>query len=201
MTDFQAFKNLTPERRITELQKLVSNLKKEIENNQEDIRQAEHMLALADQESRQLEQVKIPKAPARKKEKKAVSIEELTTTPEEVEEKGISTEEQEELEKLLATSPPRSDELFHKVAHRPVEELYGHLRNIYDREKTTGIETQQDRDTVYAIRRGLEEKKKDMEGGQYKAGKKAQHLLTTTEQMANTMYHGSAQQTYKSNPT
>ncbi len=191
-TDFGMFKDLAPERRAQELQKLINNLKKEIEERQDDIRQAEHFLALADEEARVLEQVAVPEvktAPKRKPEKIEALEEKTEAKPEQ---KRLTRTEQQELEKLLATAPPRSDELFHRIAHRPVQELYGELRNIYDRERSTGVETARDREMVYAIRKGLEEKKKDMQEGEYKPARQAKHLLTAAEQMAENMYQGGA---------
>ncbi len=197
--DFSIFKDLTPERRAKELQKLINDLKKEIDERKDDVRQAEHFLALADEEARILEQIEVPEAktaPKRKPEK----IEALEEKTEEApKERRLSREEQVELEKLLATAPPRSEDLFHKMAHRPVTELYSELHKIYDRERQTGIESSRDREMVYAIARGLEEKKKDMEEGQYKPARQAKHLLTAAEQMAESMYQGGAG-SYKRTP-
>jgi hypothetical protein len=194
-TDFGIFKDLPPERRTRELQKLIDNLKKEIGERQDDIKKAEHFLALADEEARLLEQVEIPEAKtaSRKKPEKIDALEEKT------EERKLSREEKLELEGLLATAPRRSEDLFHKIAHRPVQELYSELRNIYDRERSTGVETENDRLRIYSIRRGLEEKKRDMEEGQYKPARQAKHLLTAAEQMAENMYQGGAG-TYKRTP-
>ena len=198
-TDFSIFKDLAPERRVTELQKLINNLKKDIEERQDEIRQAEHLLALADEEARVIEQVEVPetKTGPRRKPEKIESLEEKAE--EKPEDRKITLKERLELEKLLATAPPRSEDLFHKIAHRPINELYSELRNIYDRERQTGVETTRDREMIYAISRGLEEKKKDMQEGQYKAGRQAKHLMTEAEQMAERMYQGGAG-SYKRTP-
>jgi hypothetical protein len=187
--DFSGFKDMTPQKRLQELQKLIDTLKNEIEDKQKDIKSAEQLLAIADEEARVLEQVEVPeiRAPARGRAKE---IEERIETKEE---KIIGRRaEQLELEKLLATAPPRSDELFHRVAHRPVSELYGETKKIYERQKDTGVETAQDREMIYAIRKGLEIKKE--EG--YKPAGTAKHLMTAAEQMAESMYQGGAG-TYK----
>ena len=179
--DFGPFKKLTPERRIGELQKLIDTLKKEIEQKSKEIREAEHLLAVSDKEARVIEQVQIPVAKPREK------LEEKATEPEKL------AGERRELEQMLATAPPRSDEIFHKMAHQPVQELYSELRTIYDRQQQTGTESPRDREMLYAISRGLEEKRK--EG--YKApDEKARHLQTAAEQMAEGMYQSGAG-TYK----
>ena len=189
--DFENFKDLPPERRMQELQKLIDSLKKEIDQRQKDIQEAEQLLSLADEEARLLEQVEIPQArPVPKR--RAEGIEEKAEEKPE----RLAREERLELEKLLATAPPRSEELLHRVAHRPVQELYGELRKIYDRQKETGVETQQDREMVYAIRKGFEIKKE--EG--YAPAKKDKNLMTAAEQMAESMYQ-STSGTYRRNPT
>jgi hypothetical protein len=186
--DFSEFKDLAPERRARELQKLIDVLKKEIEQKQKDIREAEHLLALADEEARVIEQVEVPEAKPARKRAESEALEEKAEEKKE----RIARLEKLELEQLLKTAPPRSEELFHKIAHRPINELYSELRSIYDRERSTGVETMKDREMIYAIRRGLEEKKKDMAEGEYKADKQAKHLFTAAQQMAESMYQGGA---------
>ena len=195
--DFEQFKNLTPEIRIKELRKLVDNLNKEIEQKHEEIRNAEHFLVQADEERRRLEQVRIPEVPKVKVKAKKVTIEEITAPEEEIEERRITREEELELESLLATSPPRKDELIHQAAHRPVEEFYNAFSTIYNRQKETGIETPEDRQKVYLLMKSWEEKNKEY----HPAGAKAQHMKTAVEQMSESMYQGATGGTYKTNPT
>jgi len=191
-TDFSPFKDMTPQRRLKELQKLLDTLKKEIEDRQDDIKAAAQMLSLADEEARLLEQIEVPET--REMPRKAKEIEERVEVKEE--KKGrVTREEQLELEKLLATAPPRSPQVLHEFAHREVRELYGETKRIYERQKETGIETQQDREMIYAIRKGLEIKKE--EG--YKPAGTARHLMTAAEQMAESMYQTGAG-TYKRAP-
>lgn len=178
--DFGQFKDLTPERRARELQKLVDSLREQIKEREEDIKRAEHFLVLADEEARLLEQIAVPEAkPVRKKE----------VLEEKAEEKPGRLEEKLELEQLLATAPKR-EELIHRVAHLPADVLYSTAQKIYARQHQTGVETQKDREMIYAIRRGLDAKKEDMEEGQYKPDRRSKHLLTATEQMTESMYKG-----------
>jgi len=192
--DFEQIKQLVPERRVKELQRLIEKLKKDIEDKQDYIKESERLLALADEEARILEQMQIPETkPAPKKTAKIEErITELTELTEEKEEKRITREEQIELEKLLATAPPRSPEVLKEVARIPVEELYGELHRIYNRQKETGVETREDRELVYAIRKGFEIKRE--EG--YKPAEKKKHMMTAAEQMAQDMYE-STSTTYK----
>lgn len=190
--DFSDFKDMTPQKRLQELQKLIDNLKKEIDDRQKDIKNAEQLLSIADEEARVLEQIEVPeiRAPTRGR---TMEIEERVETKEE--KKAGRRAEQLELEKLLATAPPRSQELIHQIAHRSLAEIYDVEKIIYARQKDTGVETAQDREAIYAIRRGLEEKKK--EG--YKPAARDKHLMTAAEQMAENMYQGGAG-TYKRTP-
>jgi hypothetical protein len=190
--DFSGFKDFTPQRRASELQKLIDTLKKEIESRQEDIKTAERMLALADEEARVLEQVEVPEARAPARRTKEIEERVEIKTAEKETGKRLTREERVELERLLATAPPRSEQVLHQVAHRPVQELYGELRRIYDRQSETGVERAQDREMIYAIRKGLEIKKE--EG--YKPAARDRHLMTAAEQMAENMYQGGAG-TYK----
>ncbi len=193
--DFEPFRKLAPERRMQELQKLVDSLKKEIDERQDDIREAEHLLALADEETRLLEQVEVPEARTAPRRQRATKIEEIGIEAAEEKKGRLTREEQTELEKLLATAPPRSEELFHRMAHRSLAEMYAEEKKIYERQKETGIETAHDREMIYAIRKSVEIKKE--EG--YKPAGTAKHLMTAVEQMAESMYQGGAG-TYKRNP-
>jgi len=182
-TDFNALKDLTPERRVKELQKLIDSLRKGIKENENDIKDAEHLLAIAGDEAQVIEQVSVPETPES-------NIEEIA------EESGrLALGEQRELEELLATAPPREEETLHQVAHRPISELYGELKNIYQRQQDTGLESQQDRDMIYAIRKGFEIKRQDG----YNPATKDENLMTAAEQMADSMY-ASATGGYKRNP-
>jgi hypothetical protein len=69
------------------------------------------------------------------------------------------------------------------------EELYAMTKTIYERQRQTGIETEKEREMIYAIRRGFEVKKQ--EG--YKApDAKSEHLQTEGEKMAEKLYKSAA---------
>lgn len=180
--DFESFKKFTPERRITELQNIIDRLKKQIEEKEEEIKEAEHLLVMADEEARMLEQVEIPE------QKIKGRIEEK------LEEKEVKRLKDLELEELLATAP--KEQAFHEVAHRPIEDLADELKKIYNRQKETGIEKQEDREMLYAIRKGFEIKREE---GYAPATAKDKHLMTEAEQWAEEMYKGGAG-TYKRTP-
>jgi len=178
--DFEEFKKLVPQDRVRELQKLLDQLVADIKDKEGEIREAQHLLSLAKDESAVLEQVSVPEAT------KGPELEEITKEKE---------EERTPLEDILVKAAPK--EAAHEVAHRPIQELYSELRSIYDRQSQTGIETAADRNVIYAIGRGLEEKKRDIEAGQYRPAEKAAHLMTAAEEMAENMYKGTTKSMYK----
>ncbi len=80
--DFSGFKDMTPQKRLQELQKLIDNLKKEIDDRQKDIKNAEQLLAIADEEARVLEQIEVPEIRAQTRSR-ITEIEERVETKEE----------------------------------------------------------------------------------------------------------------------
>ena len=185
--DFDELKKLVPQRRIKELQRLITKLKEEIKERESDISEADSLLESAEQESRILEQMEVPEVKPVKKPK----IEEVIEGK--IERKKLG---QLELEELLETAPARSPEIVQEVSRRPVSELYGELKKIYDRQKETGLETTEDREMLYAIRKGFEIKKEE---GYTPATKADKHLMTTAQEWAEEMYKGGAG-TYKRTP-
>jgi len=189
--DFGSVKKLPPEKRVEALKQVLDKLNEEIEERQEDVKTAQHMLTLAEDERRVLEEVEVPKARtapairARPVREEAKTVEELA----EKEELRQPLEKIQELEKLLATAPPRSDELIHRIAHMRSEDLYAMTKSIYERQQSTGIETEREREMIYAVKRGFEVKRE--EG--YKApDAKAEHLQTEGEKWAEKLYKSAA---------
>ncbi len=175
-TDFEPFKRLPPETKVIELRKLITVLKKHIDEHQRDIRTAESLLNLAEDEQKVIEQ-ETERAETRKV-------------------KGKETAEakpaQEELEKIVGREDTK--QRIEETARRPLSELYQELRSIYQSQQKTGIETQEQRDRVYELSRGLYEKRKDMEEGTYKSGEQQKHLLTSTEQLISAIYQDNKEQ-------
>lgn len=190
--DFEGITKLPPEKRVEALKQVLDKLNEEIQERQEEIKQAEQMLTTAEDEQRVLEEVEVPKQTkaaatrARPAREEAKTVEELT----EREEVRQPLEKLHELEKMLATAPPRSEELFHKIAHMRSEDLYAATKSIYETQRQTGVETEKQREMIYAVRKGWEVKRE--EG--YVA--KAKHLQTAGEEMAEKMYK-SASTMYK----
>lgn len=186
--DFNEIKQQVPEERLKVLEQVIEDLKKtiatkqkEIQQAEQDIKTAQELLIKADQEQRILEQVRTPET------KKQETIEEKTQT--------APPKQEQKLENILS-NPVTKPEQLQQIAQRPIAELYSELNRINEKERQTGIETQQDREAIYAIRRGIYEKKKDVQEGSYKPTEKAMHLLSAAEQRADSMYNN-ASSSYK----
>src|SRR3989344_6948464 len=179
-TDFEPFKKLPPETRVGELQRLIVNLKKHIENHQRDIRTAETLLAVASDEQKVLEQEVGKVAEIQTKYK--------TSIPKDIQEQTkilAAKLPAQPLEGIVGVEPSREP----RPAERPLSEFYQSVRTIYEAQRQTGIETYEQRQQIYEIHKGLEEKRRDIEQGKYRPGERQKHLLTTTEQLLGNIYH------------
>ena len=179
-TDFEPTKKLPPETRVGELQRLIVNLKKHIEEHTKDIRTAELLLSQAIDEERVLEQEISKVAETQTKYK--------TSTQKDVQEPTKILPAKlpaQPLEGIVSAEPSREQ----RPAERPLSEFYQSVRTIYEAQRQTGIETYEQRQQIYEIHKGLEEKRRDIEQGKYRPGERQKHLLTTTEQLLGNIYH------------
>lgn len=181
--NFDEIRKLVPEERVKTLRELINKLRDEVKKQEQNIQQAEQLLQLAQEEQ-----------DARAIVRDETSIDTATESEEEpvTLEQHAAQAPRQELERVVRGNQPS----YHQIAERPVHELYQELRSIYDREAATGVETDQDRERIYQLQRGLAEKRKDIEQGTYKPGDKAEHLMSAAEQMVKKMYHGTVQEDY-----
>ncbi len=168
--DFEGIKRLAPEKRVKALKEVMEELQEEITERQKEIEQAEQLLSISEEEEKVLEEIEIPK-----EEKKLAR---------KIQEEKLKREPANRLEEILETAPKQ--ELIHEVARLPVSELYKELKDIYQREKQTGVETQEDREKLYFIRQGLRVKKEE---GYVP---KERQLMSRAEQIAEDMYKSGA---------
>lgn len=186
--DFDAICALVPEQRADELKKIIEDLTREIDERQEDLEEAQRLLTLCLEEQVALNVVRNP-TPA--------SLEE--DFDEDVEggdlESVAAQAPRQDLEDVVQARPPTPQEaLYSRTEERPIAELYQELRGIYDREAATGVQTEQDRERLYELQRGLSAKREDIESGEYKPDERAAHLLTTAERILKDMYKGTVQE-------
>ncbi|MBD3362019.1 hypothetical protein GF358_04490 [Candidatus Woesearchaeota archaeon] len=171
--DFTQIKKLPPEEKIKvlervegELKTLIEKRKKEIEEKNLEIENAEELLQEAQNEAKVLEEIKTP-------EIKKVDIGKLFHP------------EEKDLEGIAATAPSEAEKKaqIEELSKQPVQELYNTVVGIKSEIDKTGIETLYQQEKIEQINEALYEKKKAVENKQYNPTKKARHLLTAAEQM------------------
>ncbi len=171
--DFAKIKQLPPEEKVKvlqriegELHKLIDERRKEIEEKNNEIESAEELLREAEQESRVLEEIKIP-------EIKKIEIDKLFIPKEEGLE-GIASTAPSDIEKQAQIE---------ELSKAPMQELYNTVVGIKNEIDQTGIETLYQQGKIEQINEAMYEKRKAIENKQYNPTQKAKHLMTAAEQM------------------
>ncbi|PIN74493.1 hypothetical protein COV18_07615 [Candidatus Woesearchaeota archaeon CG10_big_fil_rev_8_21_14_0_10_37_12] len=176
--DFNSVKDLPPEQRAEEIRKIIELLKKEIEEREEDIKTAEHLIGIAENESIVIEREELS------------GLLKTTTKKEKPLEK--------ELETLIQQERVQRDEI-QQLAKRPIAEIYTEVRAIYANTQQGNL-SNQDKDRLYTISQIVYQKQKDIEQGKYNAGNQAGHLLNAAEELIKRTEYESRhlENTYKS---
>ena len=191
-TDFESVKKLPPETRVVELQRIIANLKKHIDEHNKDIRTAEILLSQAENEEQVLEkQLGETVSQTQNKYKTDKTTLETPKTP--------AQKPTQKLENIVGETQGKE---IPRAAELPLSELYMRAKTIYESQQRTGIETYEQKKQLYEINKGLEEKKQDMELGKYRIGERQKHLLTSTEQLVGNMYESNKEgqnKTYRTN--
>lgn len=197
--DFRQIKKLPPEEKIKalerigyELNKLITERKKEIEarnkeiedkkkeieeDNQEiedkktEISEAEEMLSEAQNELKVLQEIQTPQL-------KKIDIAKLFRPAEEKEEglEGIA-------EKAPVAEIAERQARIEELSRKPMEELYNTVVGIRKEVEKTGVETLYHQEKAEEISEALYEKRKAMESREYNPTAKARHLMTAAEEM------------------
>lgn len=158
-------KKLPPEQQVKELQKFIENTRKEIEQKNAEIKQAEQILSEATQETEVLER------------KQRDTLE--TSVTKETRKEGPA------LEKIVNEKKP-------DLAKATLRELDRRLDEIYQRQRETGIETPRDREDIYAIRKTVYEKEVAIQRGTYQPRPEDRELFGEIKEHANTLYKQSS---------
>jgi hypothetical protein len=151
------------------LRQLIEELQKDIREKQIQIETAVNLLRTTEREVALIEKVEVPIT-------KEVRIEELFKP----EEGGLEARARE--------IDLRLREDIRETAQRPIEEIYSELKNIYQQQQRTGVETEEQRAEVYVARKALEEKRQATQRGEYAPSEKAETLFTATEDLIRRMY-------------
>jgi len=176
--DFRQIKKLPPEEKIKvlkriedELNKLIETRRKETEENNKEIAEAEELLKEAKNEFRVLEEIQLP-------ELKKVEIEKLFR-PKEEKDEGLEGIAAKAPIAELAERQARIDEL----SRKPMEELYNAVIGMRKDIEKTGVETLYHQEKTEEISEAIYEKRKAMENKEYNPTAKARHMMTAAEEM------------------
>ncbi len=174
--DLEKIKKLPADRRITALEELKEEIRKLIEERKKEIEDAQFLLEEAEDELRVLLEIETPKA-------KKVVIEELFTRDEKEKEKV------EELERIAREEGPSrarpTEELayINSLRQKPVDDLYNKVMDVYKQISHTGIETVDQRRTIESVKEAIYLKEKDMQDRKYQASETVKERMGAIEKV------------------
>lgn len=179
--NFGDFEKMPVEKRVKELNTLIETLKKEIENakkelsqKEKDLLDAQEFLAKSEKEARMLEDVRTQGL-----EKKAEEKQETNTA------KKQTKSLEEELEGAPRMKTPEGQSYF---ANKTLADIDKITTSIYQRQKQTGIETENDRRVFYEASKELEDRRRKLEDGSYVADRDARKHLEHAEDLVKKDY-------------
>jgi len=172
MADFKWLENLPPERKEEELKKHINQLRREIKSKEEEINEAEGLLARAQEDVRVLESIEVPKA-------KPISSDfvEMRTAP----------KTKEPLEEMLDEAVVEERHRVEEMAQMPMQQIYQSIKEIYN-EQAVQKEVYKKQEELYLLQRAIDKKKEDIDKGEYSPTEKAEHLMSASERMVKSMY-------------
>lgn len=181
--NFSDFEKMPVEKRVKELNTLIETLKKEIDNAKKDLAQkekelidAQEFLAKSEKEARVLENVRTQGLEKKTAEEK----QETSATP-----KKQARTLEEELEGAPRMKAPDGQSYF---ANKTLADIDKITTSIYQRQKQTGIETENDRRVFYEASKELEDRRKKLEEGSYVADRDARKHLEHAEDLVKKDY-------------
>jgi len=179
--NFGDFEKMPAEKRAKELNALIETLKKEIENakkelsqKEKDLLDAQEFLAKSEKEVRVLENERTQGL-----EKKAEEKQETNTA------KKQTKSLEEELEGAPRMKTPEGQSYF---ANKTLADIDKITTSIYQRQKQTGIETENDRRVFYEASKELEDRRRKLEDGSYVADRDARKHLEHAEDLVKKDY-------------
>lgn len=180
--NFGDFEKMPAEKRAKELNNLVETLKKEIETAKKDLSQkekdladAQEFLAKSEKEARVLENERTQGLEKKTQEEKK----ETTTARKQV--KSL----EEELEGAPRMKTPEGQSYF---ANKTLADIDKITSSIYQRQKQTGIETENDRRVFYEASKELEGRRRKLEEGSYVADRETRKHLEHAEDLVKKDY-------------
>lgn len=179
--NFGDFEKMPAEKRVKELNTLIETLKKEIENTKKDLAQkekdlndAQEFLAKSEKEARVLENVRTQGLEKKEQE------EEKSPAP-----KKQTRSLEEELEGAPRMKTREGQSYF---ANKTLADIDKITTSIYQRQKQTGIETENDRRVFYEASKELNDRRRRLEEGSYIADREARKHLEHAEDLVKKDY-------------
>jgi len=178
--NFGDFEKMPAEKRAKELNALIEALKKEIETakkelsqKEKDLLDAQEFLSKSEKEARMLENERTQGLEKKAQEEKSV------------EPKKQARSLEEELEGAPRMKAPEGQSYF---ANKTLADIDKITTTIYQRQKQTGIETENDRRVFYEASKELEDRRKKLEEGSYVADRDARKHLEHAEDLVKKDY-------------
>lgn len=174
--DLDKIRKLPPDKRIKALEELKEEIQKLIEERKKEIEDAQFLLEEAEDELKVLLEIETPKA-------KKIVIEDLFTRDEKAKEKV------EELERIAREEGPSrarpTEELVYinSLRQKPVDDLYNKVMDVYKQISHTGIETLEQRKTIDSVKEAIYLKEKDMQDRKYNATETVKERMSAIEKV------------------
>jgi hypothetical protein len=179
--NFGDFEKMPAEKRVKELNTLIETLKKEIENakkelsqKEKDLSDAQEFLTKSEKEVRVLEDVRTQGL------EKKTQEQEKNVAP-----KKQARSLEEELEGAPRMKAPEGQSYF---ANKTLADIDKITTSIYQRQKQTGIETENDRRVFYEASKELEDRRRKLEEGSYIADRDTRKHLEHAEDLVKKDY-------------
>lgn len=169
LLDFEQIKKLPPDKRVKVLQELQVQIEKMVAERKKEIEQAQELLKRAQEELQLLEEVETPQL-------KKITVEELFGKEE-------KQKKDEGLESIARKEIPDPRIIKEQFEQKPIAEIYQRMNQITGEIRETGVITQYQENWLRAANYEMQDREKAIENRQYKPTEKAQHMLSTAEKV------------------
>lgn len=165
--DFEQIQKLPPDQRVKVLQDLQVQIEKLISERKREIEQAQAFLERAKDELRVLEQIETP-------QQKQVKIEELF---------GKEEKKEETLERIARRDVPDPERIRENLEQKSITDIYQRVNQITGDIRETGVITQYQENFLRAANYEMQDREKAIQEHQYNPGDKAMHQLSAAEKI------------------
>lgn len=167
--DFEQIKKLPPDQRVKVLQELENQIQKLISERKKEIEEAQSLLSRAKDELRLIEEIEAPV-------QKNISVEELFG-------KESKNEKKDGLENIATSAIPDPQVIRENFVQRPIADIYKRVNDITKDIRESGVITQYQENFLRAANYEVQDREKAIENHQYRASEKAEHMLSAAEKI------------------